>query len=79
MPHLFEGHALSPKILQVSNIRLAAYGLLRKTGTVVDATLNAAPSSTKNETGGSDPEMHQVKKDALRHGDQQSVFADAGY
>ena len=33
-----------------------------KTGTVVDATLIAAPSSTKNDKGERDPEMHQTKK-----------------
>ena len=42
--------------------KLAAQGLLLKTGTVVDATLVAAPSSTKNSTGERDPEMHQTKK-----------------
>ena len=42
--------------------KLAAQGLLLKTGTVVDATLIAAPSSTKNSTGERDPEMHQTKK-----------------
>ncbi len=37
-------------------------GLMLKTGTVVDATLIAAPSSTKNDKGERDPEMHQTKK-----------------
>jgi IS5 family transposase len=37
-------------------------GLMLKTGTVVDATLIAAPSSTKNDQGQRDPEMHQTKK-----------------
>lgn len=37
-------------------------GLLLRTGTVVDATLIAAPSSTKNSKGERDPEMHQSKK-----------------
>ena len=60
--HLLEEHALSPKILQVINAKLAAHGLLLKSGTVVDATLIAAPSSTKNKHGERDPEMHQVKK-----------------
>ena len=60
--HLLEAHDLSPKILQVINAKLAAHGLLLKTGTVVDATLIAAPSSTKNKTGERDPEMHQTKK-----------------
>jgi IS5 family transposase len=60
--HLLEEHELSPKILAVINAKLAAHGLLLKTGTVVDATLIAAPSSTKNKTGERDPEMHQAKK-----------------
>ena len=114
--HLLEEHELSPKILAVINAKLAAHGLLLKTGTVVDATLIAAPSSTKNKTGERDPEMHQAKKGnqwhfgmkahigvdaesglvhtvigtaanvndvtqghALLHGDEQIVFADAGY
>lgn len=61
--HLLEEHDLSPKILQVINAKLAAHSLLLKTGTVVDATPIAAPSSTKNSTGERDPEMHQTKKD----------------
>ena len=60
--HLLEEHDLSPGILQVINARLVAYGLMLKTGTVVDATQIAAPSSTKNSRGERDPEMHQVKK-----------------
>ena len=60
--HLLEAHELSPQILQVINAKLAAHGLLLKTGTVVDATLIAAPSSTKNKTGERDPEMHQTNK-----------------
>jgi IS5 family transposase len=87
-----------------------------KRGTIVDATIIAAPSSTKNSTGERDPEMHQAKKGrqwyfgmkaqvgsdaetglvhsvegtaanvadvtvahALLHGDENVVFADAGY
>jgi len=57
--HLLEEHALSPKILQVINAKLAAHGLLLKTGTAVDATLIAAPSSTKNKTGERHPEMYR--------------------
>ena len=58
LTRLLEAHELSPQILQVINAKLAAHGLLLKTGTVVDATLIAAPSSTKNKTGERDPEMH---------------------
>jgi len=42
-------------------------GLMLKTGTLVDATLIAAPSSTKNKTGTRDPEMHQAKKGSQWH------------
>lgn len=114
--HLLEQHDLSIRIMGAINATLASKGLLLKTGSVVDATLIAAPSSTKNSTGERDPEMHQTKKGnqwhfgmkahigvdaesglvhtvigtaanvndvtqghALLHGDEESVFADAGY
>ena len=60
--HLLETHNLSLQILATVNATLAAKGLLLKSGTVVDATLIAAPSSTKNSSGERDPEMHQTKK-----------------
>ena len=60
--HLLEEHNLSIQLLATINATLIAKGLMLKTGTVVDATLIAAPSSTKNSTGGRDPEMHQTKK-----------------
>lgn len=49
-------------MLALINAGLAQQGLLLKTGTVVDATIIAAPSSTKNQDGERDPEMHQTKK-----------------
>ena len=60
--HLLESHNLSPKLLATINALLADKGLLLKAGTAVDATLIAAPSSTKNQSGERDPEMHQTKK-----------------
>jgi IS5 family transposase len=60
--HMLEAHNLSLQILGTVNAILSAKGLLLKQGTVVDATLIAAPSSTKNSTGTRDPEMHQTKK-----------------
>ncbi len=60
--HLLEAHNLGLQILATVNATLAAKGLLLKSGTVVDATLIAAPSSTKNSSGERDPEMHQTKK-----------------
>jgi transposase, IS5 family len=60
--HLLEKHELTPKILSVINAGLARQGLMLKTGTIVDASIIAAPSSTKNNSGERDPEMHQTKK-----------------
>ena len=60
--HLLEKHKLAARILVVVNDLLRAKGLMLKAGTVVDATLIAAPSSTKNASGERDPEMHQSKK-----------------
>jgi IS5 family transposase len=114
--HLLEKHELTAQILAVVNDLLRGKGLMLRAGTVVDATLIAAPSSTKNASGERDPEMHQSKKgnqwffgmkahigvdaqsglvhtvrgtagnvsdvveaNALLHGDETAVFADAGY
>jgi IS5 family transposase len=60
--HLLEKHDLATDMLRVVNDILQAKGLLMKKGTVVDATLIAAPSSTKNADGERDPEMKQAKK-----------------
>jgi IS5 family transposase len=60
--HLLEAHGLGQQILATVNAKLIARGLMLKTGTAVDATLIAAPSSTKNDKGERDPEMHQTKK-----------------
>ena len=59
---LLEKHKLAPQILVVVNELLGAKGLLLRTGTVVDATLIAAPSSTKNASGERDPEMKHSQK-----------------
>ena len=59
---LLETHTLTERIFAAINVHLADKGLLLKEGTVVDATIIAAPSSTKNHTGARDPEMHQTKK-----------------
>ena len=60
--HLLEEHQLSLQLLASINATLASRCLMLKAGTVVDATLIAAPSSTKNSTGQRDPEMRQAKK-----------------
>ncbi len=60
--HLLEEHGLSQRIFEHVNALLASQGLMLRAGTAVDATIIAAPSSTKNSTGTRDPEMHQTKK-----------------
>ena len=79
--HLLEAHDLGAQILEAVNAQLQRQGLLLKTGTVVDATLIAAPSSTKNAKGERDPEMHQTKKGNQWHFGMKvhiGVDADSG-
>lgn len=59
---MLEKHKLAVQILQTFNDLLSAKGVMLKSGTVVDATLIAAPSSTKNSSGERDPEMKQSRK-----------------
>jgi len=111
-----ETHGLTESIFETVNAGLRERGLLLSKGTMVDATILAAPPSTKNREQARDPEMHQTKKgnqwhfgmkahigaDAdsglvhslsctaanvadvgetanLLHGEEEVVFADAGY
>lgn len=60
--HLLEAHKLAEQILKTFTDLLVSKKLLLRTGTIVDAILIAAPSSTKNNTTSRDPEMHQTKK-----------------
>jgi IS5 family transposase len=60
--HLLEAHALGAQILQEVNAHLSERQLLMREGTIVDATIIAAPPSTKNARKARDPEMHQTKK-----------------
>lgn len=60
--HRLEEHKLAGQILATVNALLSQRGLLLKAGTVVDATLIAAPTSTKNKDKSRDPEMHSSKK-----------------
>jgi IS5 family transposase len=55
--HLLEQHKLAGKLFESVNADLMAKGLLLRGGTIVDATLIAAPSSTKNRDRKRDPEM----------------------
>ncbi|EKT4483582.1 MULTISPECIES: IS5 family transposase [Pseudomonas] len=59
---LLEKQELAAGILAVINGYLGDRGLSLRQGTIVDATLIHAPSSTKNQDGKRDPEMHQTKK-----------------
>lgn len=60
--HLMETHQLGEKLLAEQNRLFAEQGWIMQGGTIVDATIIAAPSSTKNATGARDPEMCQTKK-----------------
>ena len=60
--HLLERHGLAARMFAAVNATLAARGLTLRAGTAIDATLIAAPSSTKNASGTRDPEMHQTRK-----------------
>lgn len=60
--HLLEEHQLAPQILGVVNATLDDKGLMLKQGTVVDATLIAAPSSTKNRTGNATPKCTKPRR-----------------
>ena len=60
--HLLEQNDLGEQIFTAVKAHLKANGMVMKQGTIVDATIIAAPSSTKNKAGERDPEMHQTKK-----------------
>ena len=78
---LLEENNLTERIFTAINTVLAAKGLLLKEGTVVDATIIEAPSSTKNKDGTRDSEMHQTKKGNQWHFGMKAhigVDADSG-
>ena len=114
--HWLEQHELTKALFDEVGTMLAERGLLMRQGTIVDATIIAAPPSTKNKQKARDPEMHQTKKGnqwhfgmkahigvdaasgvvhslagtaaneadinqmaAVLHGQEEAVFADAGY
>ena len=60
--HLLETQGLGMGLFEEINVHLASLGHRLKTGTIVDASIIDAPSSTKNRRGERDPEMHQTKK-----------------
>ena len=79
--HLLEANALAVALFAEVNAVLSEKGLSLRHGTAVDATLIAAPSSTKNKDGKRDPEMHQTKKGNQWHFGMKAhigVDADSG-
>lgn len=60
--HLLEKHELGEQIFETVNAHLSGRGMTMRQGTIIDATLIAAPSSTRNRAGRLDPVMHQTKK-----------------
>ena len=65
--HLLEERQLGQGLFAEIHRHLEDQGLRLREGTIVDATIIEAPSSTKNRTGQRDPEMHQVKKGNQYH------------
>jgi IS5 family transposase len=79
--HRLEKHKLAEQVLATVNLLLEQRGLLLKAGTAVDATLIAAPSSTKNKDKARDPEMHSSQKGNEWHFGMKAhigVDADSG-
>lgn len=77
--HLLEKNHIGEKIFADVAKRLDQAGLMMHGGTIVDATIIAAPSSTKNKDGKRDPEMHQTKKGNQWHyGMKVHAGVDAG-
>jgi IS5 family transposase len=60
--HLLERHGLTEALFKEVNEHLAIKGITLRSGTLVDATIIDAPSSTKNKAGARDPEMSSTKK-----------------
>ena len=60
--HLMERHNLGDELFRLVNVYLAENGMKINRGTIVDATIINAPSSTKNKDKRRDPDMHQTRK-----------------
>ena len=77
--HLLEQHKIGEQIFEDVKNRLEQAGLIMHGGSIVDATIISAPSSTKNREKKRDPEMHQTKKgDQWHYGMKVHVGTDAG-
>ena len=76
--HLLEQNNLGQGLLEEINAHLESQGLKLREGTIVDATITPAPSSTKNLAGERDPEMRQTKKgDHWHFGMKAHIWVDA--
>lgn len=60
--HLLEKHEIGRQLFEQVHVHLEKHGIKVSRGTIVDATIISAPSSTKNASGERDPDMHQTKK-----------------
>ena len=77
--HLLEKHHIGEQLFRAINYVLEQGGAMMKGGTIVDATIINAPSSTKNKEKTRDPEMHQTKKgNEWRYGMKCHIGVDAG-
>ena len=77
--HLLEKHQLGRKLLESQGEIFEEQGWIMRGGTIVDATIIAAPSSTKNASGARDPEMRQTKKgNQWYFGMKAHIGVDAG-
>jgi IS5 family transposase len=77
--HRLEKHRLGEKLFAAQNQIFDAQGWIMRGGSIVDATIIAAPSSTKNATGTRDPEMYQTKKgNQWYFGMKAHIGVDAG-
>ncbi len=77
--HLLEKHKLGEALFAAQNEIFEREGWIMRGGSIIDATIIAAPSSTKNATGTRDPEMHQTKKgNQWYFGMKAHIGVDAG-
>jgi IS5 family transposase len=77
--HLLERHTLGEKLFAAQSEIFESQGWIMRGGSIVDATIIAAPSSTKNATGTRDPQMHQTKKgNQWYFGMKAHIGVDAG-
>jgi IS5 family transposase len=77
--HLLEKHEIGKQFFEAINVALESKGCMMHGGTIVDATILNAPSSTKNASGERDPEMHSTKKgNQWYFGMKAHIGVDAG-